>query len=94
MVQVVVQFILSLAYGMCVYTQRPFKKKIWIFRKKVITADRYNCVLESYSFFRACTPEARRIMEEAEKERDQRKAMARRLARIHARRRKRKRGQD
>lgn len=58
------------------------------------TADRYNCVLESYSFFRACTPEARQIMEEAEKEREQRKAMARRLARIHARRRKRKRGED
>ena len=58
------------------------------------TADRYDCVLESYSFFRACTPQARQIMEEAEKEREQRKAVARRLARIHARRRKRKRGED
>lgn len=56
------------------------------------TADRYNCVLESYSFFRACTPEAERIMEEAKKERDDRRSMALRLLKIRARRRKRKRG--
>src|SRR5690606_2767554 len=55
------------------------------------TAERYNCVLESHSFFRACTPEAERIMDEAKKEREHRQALAERLRRIHARRSQRKR---
>jgi GNAT superfamily N-acetyltransferase len=55
------------------------------------TAERYNCVLESHSFFRACTPEAEKIMEEAQKERDHRAALAARVRRIHARRSQRKR---
>lgn len=55
------------------------------------TADRYNCVLESHVFFRACTPEAKAIMEQADKEREERRAMAARLRRIHARRGRRKR---
>ena len=55
------------------------------------TAERYNCVLESHSFFRACTPEAERIMEEAAQERAHRAKLAERVKRIHARRSKRKR---
>lgn len=50
------------------------------------TAERYDCVLESHSFFRACTPEARQIMEEAQAERDHRNAVAERLRRMQARR--------
>lgn len=55
------------------------------------TADRYNCVMESHVFFRACTPKAKEIMVEAEKEREERRALAERVKRIHARRQKRKR---
>lgn len=55
------------------------------------TAERYNCVLESHSFFRACTPEAEKIMEQARQEREHRAKLAERVRRIHARRSKRKR---
>lgn len=55
------------------------------------TAERYDCVLESHSFFRACTPEANKIMEEAQAEREHRSAVADRLRRMQARRSQKKR---